>query len=205
MRVRSDSLPRRAFVAALALMLTGCAARSGPFVWVDRFEESAERNGSYAISVGDLLAVQVWDHDEMSARPRVREDGRISVPLLSDIAAAGMTPDELGRAVERELKAKGLVVSPRVTVSVEARSPLKIAVLGEVMRPGLYELDPGAGLAQALASAGGLSPFAHKDRLFVVRRGREPVRIRFTFDALAGVSGRASSFRLKAADVVVVE
>ena len=139
----------------------------------------------------------------MSGRMRVRSDGRISLPFVNDVDAAGKTPITLTADIESGLK--GVIVNPKVTVSVEESSPLSISVLGEVSKPGLQPLQYDAGVADALAAAGGLTPFADKDRIFVVRTRPEPVRIHFTYDALTRAIGRAASFRLKAGDVVIVE
>lgn len=160
--------------------------------------------GQYVIGPGDALNVQVWDQDKMSAHARVRSDGQISLPFLNDVPAAGKTPVTLARDLEQRLK--NLIVTPQVTVAVEEPMPLRISVLGEVLEPGLHSIEPGAGVAQALAAAGGLKEFAHKDRIFVLRDVRDqPQRIRMTYQALTGAQGRAATLRLKAGDVVVVE
>lgn len=206
MFLQSD-LPVRAatFLMLAASLLAGCARHAAPYVWVDRMPTQDDPAAEYRIAAGDAIAVQIWDHADMSARGRVRTDGRLAMPLLADVAVAGRTPNELARELEQVLGARGLVVRPRVTVVVEEVRPLKVAVLGEVARPGLYVLDAGAGVAEALASAGGFTDFAHRDRIYVVRRSPEVVRIRFTFDALARGLGAASTFRLQPGDVVVTE
>ena len=194
-------------VASVWLVAVGCSsATQGPFVWVDALPptETAAPLGQYVIGPGDALNIQVWDQDKMSAHARVRSDGQISLPFLNDVPAAGKTPVTLARDLESRLK--NLIVTPQVTVAVEEPMPLRISVLGEVLEPGLHNIDPGAGVAQALAAAGGLKEFAHKDRIFVLREGSTPPqRIRMTYQALTGVQGRAASLRLRAGDVVVVE
>ena len=206
---RMRSLHLWAFGAVLSLVLVsaGCSsATKGPFVWVDALPptETAAPLGQYVIGPGDALNIQVWDQDKMSAHARVRSDGQISLPFLNDVTAAGKTPVTLARDLEARLK--NLIVTPQVTVAVEEPMPLRISVLGEVLEPGLHNIDPGAGVAQALAAAGGLKEFAHKDRIFVLREGSTPPqRIRMTYQALTGVQGRAASLRLRPGDVVVVE
>lgn len=190
-------------VAWAAAGLLGCANRGAAFTWVDDLPTNAGSAG-YTISSGDLLSVSVFDHPELSTRSRVRSDGRISLPLLGDVTAEGFSPAELARQMEKDLLARRLVPGPRVTVALEEGGALKVSVLGEVMRPGVYQLEPGAGVAEALASAGGLTAFAKKDRIFVLRRGA-PMRIRFSFEALTGGSGPAAKFRLARGDVVVAE
>lgn len=197
----------RSACAALLIACAGCApAVNGAFVWVDQLPESemATPLGPYVISPGDAISVQVWDQEKMSAHVRVRDDGQISLPFLNDVPAAGKTPVALARELEQRLR--NLIVTPQVTVAVEERVPLRISVLGEVIEPGLHDLEPGAGVAQALAAAGGLKEFAHKDRVFVLRDSSvPPQRIRMTYGALTSAQGRAATLRLRAGDVVVVE
>jgi polysaccharide export outer membrane protein len=149
--------------------------------------------------------VQVFNHPEFSGRSRVREDGNVSIPLVGDLQAAGQTGAELARAVEQQLGVRSLVVAARATVALEERAPLRVSLLGEVARPGLFALDPGAGVAEALASAGGLTEFAHRDRIYIVRRTPTPMRIRLRYRDLSGESAKAAMFRLRPNDVIVVE
>jgi polysaccharide export outer membrane protein len=156
------------------------------------------------INVGDMLSVSVWEQEKMSGRMRVRSDGRITLPLINEIEAAGKTPTKLAGDVEAALKS--VVLNPKVTVVVEDSKPPTISVMGEVGKPGPMTLDPNTGVAQAIAASGGLSPFAHKDRIFVVRSTpAPPVRIHFTYEELTRSVGPASQFRLKPGDIVVVE
>jgi polysaccharide export outer membrane protein len=176
-----------------------------PYVWVDEWKAPAETaaDGRYVIGIGDALSVQVWEQEKMSARVRVRSDGRVSLPFLNDVTVVGMTPEKL--ALDLADRLRKFIVSPQVTVVVEEAKPLSVSVLGQVRQPGLYSLEPGAGVAQALAAAGGLTDFAHRDRIFLVRSGNTPARIRMTFDAITANQGPAFSLRLRSSDVVVVE
>lgn len=211
MRPPSDLLTRCRSAVSAAVMLTvglaACVHRPGQFVWVDQLDakDVAPATGAYVFGPGDHVALQVFNHPEISGRTRVRDDGKLSVPLLGEVPAAGRAPAELARDLETQLGARQLVVSPRVTVQLEEPAPLRVSVLGEVVRPGLYTLETGAGLAQAIASAGGFTDFSHRDRVYVVRRAPTPVRIRFTYEALARAQGQAAAFRLRPGDVVVAE
>jgi polysaccharide export outer membrane protein len=191
-------------VGCLALGLAACASHGGA-IEVDQFkgEAAATTQAEYVIRIGDLLSVQVYSDEKASGRTRVRTDGRISLPLLNDVDAAGKTPIKLAGDIEESLKT--LLVNPRVTVSVEESTPLSISVLGEVERPGAQVLTHEAGVADALAAAGGLTRFAKKNRIYVVRTKPEPVRIHFTYEALTRGTGAAALFRLRPGDVVVVE
>lgn len=212
-RTESHVRLSRAIVAlVLALAISGCAARaSDRFVWVDDLPAEAKNADGYRIAPGDLIGVRIFNQDNMSApRLRVREDGKISMPVLQDVNVGGLSPAELARALESELKS--LVVNPVVTVTVEEARPVRISVLGEVARPGSYEVDRGSGVLQALAAAGGRTPYAQGDRIFVLRqvvsgasKAPEPARIRFRWSDLAGGRVPAVTFRMNTGDVVVVE
>lgn len=205
MRVRTNVLAGRvALGCLLAVAATGCARSTGAFVWVDDLPVAQAAANAYVVAPGDVVSVQVWDHERMSARTRVRSDGRITLPLLGEVEAAAKTPAELAREVEQALTARSLVVNPRVHVALEETKPLNVAVMGNVVRTGMYTLDTGAGVAEALASAGGLTEFADDEQIFVVRRTPTPARIRLTYDALAEARGLAATFRLQPGDVVVV-
>src|SRR5918912_3250285 len=158
MRTWPEFVSRVALAGVLLVGVGGCGRSGGAFVWIDDVPAPREV-GAYTIAAGDLLHVQVWDHDNMSGRMRVRSDGRISVPLLNDAMAAGKTPEQLARDLETYLREKKLVVEPHVTVVLEETRPLAVAVMGEVAKAGMYTLGPGAGLAEAIASAGGLTEF----------------------------------------------
>lgn len=194
-------------VVALPFVLVACASTSkAPFVWVDEWKltEAPAADGDYVIGIGDALNVQVWENEKLSAHVRVRSDGQVSLPFLNDVPAAGLMPVNLARDLEGRLKQ--FIVSPKVTVAVDEARPMSVSVLGQVGEPGLHELAPGAGVAQALAAAGGLKDFARKDRIFVVRTvGQESTRIRMTWDAVTAGLGNAGKLRLRSGDVVVVE
>ena len=195
------------FLATLAV--AGCRG-VGEYVWVDAFKDEVPApKPTYVISRGDLVAVRVWNQETMSGRARVRHDGMISLPFVNDVEAAGLEPAALARRLQARLKE--FIVNPVVTVSLEEPAPLEVSVVGEVTRPGVYRVDPDAGVLKALANAGGLTTLAGRDRIFVLRHeeggngARSAVRIRFTYEALAHAMGPATRFRLRSGDVVVVE
>lgn len=200
---------RAAGALALALLAAACASQA-EFVWIDQipFTPRAEP-GEYRISVGDVIGVRVFSQASMSIdRTRVRADGKVSIPFLQDVEVVGMTPADLGNRLQVKLKA--YIVNPVVTVTLEERAPVRVSVLGEVRTPGVYDLVPGAGVLHAIAAGGGLTDYAHRDRLFVVRHGYwadgdpAPQRIRFRWDALAA-GAKAATFRLESGDVLIVE
>jgi polysaccharide export outer membrane protein len=198
------------WVAAAAWCLvvaatSACATTvQAPFVWIDEWKEPLPLSkDEYVIGIGDLLNVMVWEQEKMSARVRVRSDGRVSLPFLDDVPVADKTPVALARFLEDRLKQ--FIVTPQVTVVVEEAKPVSISVLGQVAQPGLYNLDTGARIAQALAAAGGLRDFARKDGIYLLRSGDGTSRIRMTYNDVTARTGRAYSLRLRTGDVVVVE
>ncbi|HTN52041.1 MAG TPA: polysaccharide biosynthesis/export family protein [Anaeromyxobacter sp.] len=193
--------------SALAALLAGCS-HPGSYVRVEDLKPSAGE-GEYRISENDVLGVRVFNQESLSLdKTRVRDDGKIAVPFLGDVEAVGRTPVELGKQIQARLKT--FVVNPVVTVTVEEMRPLRIPVLGEVTKPGLYDLDREAGVLAALAAAGGMTPFAHRDEIFVLRY-RTPIgepwpqRIRFDSKSLSQGDRASASFRLRVGDVVLVE
>ncbi len=198
----------RLFAVATVVALAGCASSpTGKFVWLD--DLTAGQIGSpqeaYVTGPGDAVAVGVFNHPELSGRARIRLDGFFTVPLLGDVPAAGKTLSALSREIEKLLEAQNLVVGPRVSLVLEEVAPIKLSILGEVKSPGLYTLEAGAGLAEALATSGGFTEFAHRDRLFIIRRVPELVRIRFRYSDLTSATGSAIKFRLKAGDTMLVQ
>jgi polysaccharide export outer membrane protein len=196
-----------AVVAAVVSSGAGCRAHEGSYVWADRFEEPPSgAQQDYVLSPGDVIAIKVLNHEELTTRTRIRTDGRISLPYLNDVAVTGQAMTDVREMLQKRLKA--FVVNPMVTVSLEEQRPFVVSVMGEVARPGVYTVDPGAGVLQAIASAGGLTHYAHEDRIFVLRRlapDASPTRVRFDYSALSRAEGRSAGFRLKLQDIVVVE
>ncbi|HEX9049851.1 MAG TPA: polysaccharide biosynthesis/export family protein [Anaeromyxobacter sp.] len=188
------------------LGLSTACSHTGSFVWAKDLPASSLSDPGYVIGPGDLLQVRVWNDETLGGRAKVRSDGRISLPFLDDVSVAGLSPDKLARALEVRLA--GYVNTPRVTVALEEEKLVSVSVLGEVAKPGVYDLTAGSGVLQALASAGGMTPWASSDRIFVLRRAggeARPTRIRFTEEALAHAEDRSAAFRLRRGDVVVVE
>ena len=201
---RSTALPVVGVLLALTTLLAGCASGTAGAIPVEQYkDDTAAASAEYVIGIGDMLSVQVYEQPQMSGKMRVRSDGRITLPFVNDVVADGKTPEKL--AAELEAGLKSVMLNPRVTVVVDESRPLTISVLGEVAKPGTQTFERGSGVAQALAAAGGLTSFAHKDRIFVQRGSPKPVRIHFTYDALTRKVGTAALFQLRAGDVIIVE
>jgi polysaccharide export outer membrane protein len=190
-------------VAALGLASIGCGS-TGPYVWARDLPPEEAAASTYLIAAGDVVGVRVFNQEPMSTRTKVRTDGRISVPLLGDVDVRGKAPVAVAKEIETRLK--DFINSPLVTVTVEEFQPATVSILGEVGHPGTYPLDQNASLLTALANAGGLTENASRDSIFVLREAPVARRIRLTYDWLTqSVPSRATTFRLRSGDVVVVE
>jgi polysaccharide export outer membrane protein len=190
----------RAALVALALApLSGCGG--GAYTWFRELPQQPA-TGDYVIASGDLISVHVFNQDNLSAHGRVRSDGKLAVPFLGEVAVRGKTPAAL--SAELEAGFKHYVVSAAVTITVEEPQTTSVSVLGEITRPGIYAVDAASGVLEALAAAGGLTDYASRSSIYVLRRSPEQ-RIRFTYASLTEGAGGAAAFRLRAGDVVVVE
>jgi polysaccharide export outer membrane protein len=147
--------------------------------------------------------VVVQGQDTMSGQFDIRPGGQLVIPLLGSVQAAGRKPEQLAADIARKLH--GLLAKPQVTVVIAVRPPRTVTVLGEVRNPGSYDSPRELGVLDAIARAGGLTPFADRDGVFVIRRGNPPQRIRFRFDDLATADGRSLDFELQDGDAVIVE
>jgi polysaccharide export outer membrane protein len=155
----------------------------------------------YRIGPEDVLAVSVWKNDAMSRVVPVRPDGMISLPLLDDVKAAGLTPMEL-----RDLIAKKLtefVPSPAVSVIVNEVKSFKVAVIGEVLKVGRYELKSRTTMLDVLALAGGFNQFASRTRLVVIRtEGNKQNRINVNYNKV--INGEGDNPVLRPGDILIV-
>jgi polysaccharide export outer membrane protein len=184
--------------------IIGCVSM-GSYVWVDQVmtTDSTRETPAYLLAPGDVLFVRVFNQDNISGKSRVRPDGRITVPFLNDVPVAGKTTMEVAIVLEGLLKK--FINEPVVTVSLEEPRPFHVSVLGEVSKPGTYPLDPRASnVLGAVALAGGLTIFAHSDRIFVVRTGAEK-KIRFSLEALSNPASAAAQFKLIDGDLIIVQ
>lgn len=142
----------------------------------------------YRIEVGDVLDVKLFYNPDLNETVTVRPDGRISLPLLDEIQAAGLTPAELDHVLTAQY---GQVLkNPEVTVIVRTFSAQKVYVGGEVKRPGLISVDGPMTLLQVLFQAGGVEDTAEPRNILVIRRGPKGERETITVDWEEALSGR---------------
>jgi polysaccharide export outer membrane protein len=127
----------------------------------------AAEDPNFVIGQNDVLDISVWKEPDISRRVPVRPDGKISLPLLNDIQAAGLTPMQLQTQISEKLKK--FLTEPQVTVIVAEINSQRIYILGEANRPGAYPLLPNMTVLQALSGAGGLTQFANSRKVRILR------------------------------------
>ena len=164
---------------------------------------SVTPDADYKIGPQDILRIDVWKEPEISRSEPVRPDGKISLPLLNDVQAVGLTPMELAGVIREELKK--YITNPQVTVSVSEINSRRIYVTGEVTKAGAYQLLPHMTVLQALTGSGGFTAFARIKNIYVLRtENGKPVKIPFNYkEAIAG-RNPAQNIELQPGDVVVV-
>jgi polysaccharide export outer membrane protein len=156
----------------------------------------------YRIGPEDVLDVLVWKQENLSRTVPVRPDGKVSLPLVNDIVAAGLTPNELRQQITDRLTE--YVPSPEVSVIVKEVHSVKVAVLGAVKMPGHYEVKSPATVLELIARAQGLTEFANRDRIVVLRQSSNgSTRIPFNYRKVAEGSEQ-DNFFVRAGDIIVV-
>jgi polysaccharide export outer membrane protein len=156
----------------------------------------------YQIGPEDVLDISVWKNPELSRKVPVRPDGKISLPLVNDIQAAGLTPSELRQQLATRLAE--FVPTPEVAVVVQEVQSLKVSVVGAVKTPGRFMLRSSATVLECIALAQGLTEFANREKIVVLRQvGNTTQRIPFNYRKVADGSEQ-DNFVIKAGDIIVV-
>ena len=197
MTAHLEGVSRRILLGSfLALALVGCG--SAPVMNAQVPEDP--QSGSYVIGVPDILQITVWEQPDLSGEVLVRRDGKISVPLLGDEVAAGRTPEELARQIETGLVR--FVTNPRVDVSViEMRSQVVSVIGGGIETSGVLELRSDMRVLDAIAEMGGLTPFAKRNEIRVLRGDQS---YPFDYDAVMRGDAPRSNFLLAPGDTIIV-
>ncbi len=164
---------------------------------------AATTDATYVIGPEDVLSIDVWKEKEISSTVPVRPDGKISLPLVNDVQAAGLTPMQLQNAIRDGLKK--FISDPQVTVIVTQINSRKIFVLGEVARPGTFSMLPHMTVLQAISTAGGFSQFAKESGVYVLRteNGRQ-ITLPFNYKEVVKGKRPDQNIELKPGDTIVV-
>jgi len=209
--------PRRFFISLLALLLASSTAfAEEPAKPTGNGNNHVSALGDYRIGPEDLLQITVWKNEAMSRTVPVRPDGKISLPLLNDVQVAGLTALELRDVLTQKLV--DYMPNPEVSVIVAEVRSFRVSVVGEVIRPARYELKSWTTVLDALALAGGFTPFAARSRIVILRpAGNTVKRIPFNYTKLTGTrdglldrllhpggDGEQENFYLRNGDIVLV-
>lgn len=130
-------------------------------------QPAAAMNSPYVIGAEDVLNISVWKEPDITRTVPVRPDGKISLPLLNDVQAAGLTPMQLSAVITKRLKK--YLTDPQVTVIVTQINSRRYYIMGDVNRAGAYPLLPNMTILQALSGAGGFTPFAKLSDIYLLR------------------------------------
>jgi polysaccharide export outer membrane protein len=159
---------------------------------------------SYVIGPGDTLSINVFNEPEVTGKVPVRPDGMITVPLVGDIQASGLTPDKLQMTITQKLAE--YVKQPSVTVVVEEMNSRQFNVLGQVMHPGSFSLNKPTNVLDALAAAGGFNEFAKTSKIYVLRKdsGGSTVKLPFNYKRVSQGDDGQANVQLQTGDTVIV-
>jgi polysaccharide export outer membrane protein len=189
-----------AALGAIAVIAAGCAARS----LSPPPEDPTEHEREYRIGITDVLRISVWRNPELSVDAPVRPDGNISVPLLDDVRAEQLTPQELKEVLTRELSE--YITAPDVTVMVLQMNSRVVSVLGGVPNESRVPLTRDLRVLEAIAQVGGFDTFAQKDDVRIVRRNSDGSESEYRFDYDAYIKGKApgTNILLRNGDTIIV-
>jgi polysaccharide export outer membrane protein len=159
--------------------------------------------GDYVIGPDDILTIVFWREKDLSGDVPVRPDGRISLPLINDVVAAGLTPDQL--RIKLNEAAAQFVTEPNASVTVKAINSRKVFVTGQVAKQGFYPLTAPTTVLQMLATAGGLLEFADAENIVIHRTEKgKPHNIRFNFKQVTRNRNLQQNIELRPGDVIIV-
>jgi polysaccharide export outer membrane protein len=213
--IHGEKMKKHFAIAFVVLVLFLCnpvsliaTSNSGNSAWAQSPEEkpgapSAQVPKNYVIGLGDVLEVFVWRNEQLSRELVVRPDGKISLPLIQDIQAEGLTVlqlrDEITRMFDRHIN------NPRVTVLVRQINSYKVSVLGRVMRPGLYPITGSTTLLEVISMAGGFSEWANKQKIAVItHHAGEEGKITVNYEKIASGEDPGQNITLKRGDTIIV-
>ena len=187
----------------LVIGVMGCTSRTANLK-----ETHSATSTDFFLGPEDVLEITVWRNQDLSRQAVVRPDGMVSMPLIGDVQASGLTANQLAARIADRLKE--FKENPAVSVSVKEVNSYNIFILGEVGKPGKYQLKSNTSVLQAIAVAGGFTVYASKNKMQVVTTevngdGRpHEIRIPVRYDELLSGKGERGNFVLKSGDIVVV-
>src|SRR5216117_3296212 len=198
---RTPALLAATSIVAIALSASASARAAAQSPAMPPIVQSCP--AAYVIGPEDVLDVSVWGNPDLTRTVPVRPDGKISIPLLNDVQAAGLTAMQLRDVLTKRLSE--YVPTPEVSVIVREVRSFKVSVLGEIKTPGRYEIKSRTTILDILAQAGPFSDFASRARIFVLRlNGATMKRIPFNYNKVIAADGEAENLVLQPGDIIVV-
>lgn len=191
---------RSIFIVCLLILASACGP--GNISPLSDLEKGLTELELYRVRAGDALNISVWGEPKLSGDFYVREDGRITMPLIKDVVAVGKTLDELASDVETKLK--DFVSGPQVAVTVTQEAPTRYYLSGSFSKPGEYRSANRISFLQAVAAGGGFAPFANQGRVMLIRKAAAG-ELRYELDYKAVVNGRQPNPSLQDGDVLAVD
>ena len=161
-------------------------------------------DNSFVIGNDDRLAINVWKEPDLTRTIPVRSDGKISLPLVGELQASGLTPLQLEAAIATKLKS--YVTEPEVTVIVEQINSQKFNILGQVTKPGSYSLSAATTVLDAIAAAGGFRDFAKQKSIYILRKNSSGGEIRIPFNYKEVIKGKnpGQNIKVEPSDTIVI-
>jgi polysaccharide export outer membrane protein len=194
---------RTSVFVLLALSLTLCVSAQQVANKKGSAGIQAAADPNYVIGPQDVVDISVWKEPELSRSVPVRPDGKISLPLVNDVQAAGLTPAQLGAQITTSLTK--YVTNPQVTVIVSQINSQRIYILGEVARAGSYTLLPEMTVLQALSDAGGFTAFANSKKIYVLRQDNgKQQKVPFNYKDVVSGKDPGQNITLKPGDTIIV-
>jgi polysaccharide biosynthesis/export protein len=176
-----------------------------PAANVDQKAAPGVDKDTYKIGAGDELLIAVWKEPDLTRTVPVRPDGKITMPLVGDVQASGLTPHELEGNLTKQLTS--FVSTPSVSVTVQGVHSQKFNIVGEVQKPGTYELNgPPSTVLDAIAMAGGLKDFAKEKKIYILRVNADGSQVKLPFNYKEVIKGQnmAQNVVLQPRDTIVV-
>lgn len=157
----------------------------------------------YVIGTDDVLSIVYWKDKDMSADAQVRPDGKIALPLINEVHAAGLTPEQLREKITEE--SKKYMEDANITVVVRQINSRKVFITGEVNKPGPYPLTAATTVMQLISMAGGLREYADSKKIVIMRTEQgKPVSLKFNYKDVTSGKNLQQNIELKPGDTVVV-
>jgi len=197
------SQKRYLFFMACAVLLCSCASEYTVLNSVADIMQTLHTEEGFVIGYGDKLRIAVWGQEGLDSDVIVQPDGKISLPLVDEVQAVGLTVDALRQELDKRYRE--FVREPTISVTVVEIKSLKIYVLGEVNSPGEYDLLSYTDVLQAIAKAGGFTIYAKSNKVEIIRTfGGQKIKTRFNYSQVVKGKNLQQNIPLKPGDVIIV-